>query len=85
MPDNKQILASLGEVVKEATAGEVSEELTEDMSFAEDLDVDSLSMVEIAVLTEEKFGVKISDDELPKFITVRDLANYVAAHSSQEP
>jgi acyl carrier protein len=47
----------------------------------DDLDIDSLSMVEIAVQAEDKFGVKIPDDELANLKTVGDAVNYVSANS----
>ena len=49
--------------------------------FADDLDVDSLSMVEVIVAAEEKFSVKIPDDEVTKMATVADAVNFIVAHS----
>jgi acyl carrier protein len=51
--------------------------VTIDKSFTEDLDVDSLSMVEIALAAEERFGVKIPDDELANLKTVGDAVTYI--------
>jgi acyl carrier protein len=56
------------------------EDVTDDKSFTDDLDVDSLSMVEVAMAAEEKFGVKIPDDELPKLKTVGDAVQYIESH-----
>jgi acyl carrier protein len=78
--DNTEILAGLAQILKEATAGAV-QNVTAEKSFAEDLDIDSLTMVEIAVLAEEKFGVKIPEDQLPNLKTVGDAVNYVSANS----
>ncbi|MBV9012426.1 MAG: acyl carrier protein [Pseudonocardiales bacterium] len=80
MMDNAEILAGLNEIIKEATAGMV-QNVTAEKSFAEDLDIDSLTIVEIAVLAEEKFGVKIPEGELANFKTVEDMVNYVSANS----
>lgn len=80
MADNAQILASLAEIIKDATAGSALE-VTADKSFADDLDVDSLTMVEIAVHAEERLGVRIPDDELANLKTVGDAVNYVSAKS----
>lgn len=80
MADNAEILAGFAEIVKEATAG-AARNVTAEKSFAEDLDIDSLTMVEIAVGAEEKFGVKIPDDELSNLKTVGDAVNYVSANS----
>lgn len=80
MTDNAEILAGLAQIVKEATAGAV-QNVTAEKSFADDLDIDSLTMVEIAVLTEERFGVTIPEDELANLKTVGDAVNYVSANS----
>jgi acyl carrier protein len=81
MADNVEILAGLAKIVKDVTAGSVRADVTVEKSFVDDLDIDSLSMVEIAVQAEEMFGVKIPDDELPNFKTVGDAVDYVFANS----
>jgi acyl carrier protein len=81
MADNTEILAKFVEIIKEATAGDLHEEVTEEKSFVDDLGIDSLTMVEIAVLAEEKLGVKIPDGELGNLQTVGDAVNYVAERS----
>jgi acyl carrier protein len=77
---NEEILQGLAEIVEEIAgvdAGEVSSE----KSFVDDLDIDSLSMVEIAVQAEDKFGVKIPDDQLAELKTVGDAVSYIASRS----
>ncbi|HET9126784.1 MAG TPA: acyl carrier protein [Propionibacteriaceae bacterium] len=69
-------LASILEEVADVSPSDVSD----DKSFTDDLDVDSLSMVEVAMAAEERFGVKIPDDELPKLKTVGDAVNYITAN-----
>ena len=80
MADNAEILAGLAEIVEEV-AGVAQDDVTAEKSFVDDLDIDSLSMVEIAVQAEVKFGVKIPDDELANLKTVGDAVNYVSANS----
>ena len=46
-------------------------------SFAEDLEGDSLSMVEIVVGAQEKFGVKIPDGQVKNFKTVGDIVRFI--------
>jgi acyl carrier protein len=48
-----------------------------DKSFTDDLDVDSLSMVEVVVAAEEKFGVRIPDDDVKNLKTVGDAVTYI--------
>ncbi|MGH3436084.1 MAG: acyl carrier protein [Sciscionella sp.] len=80
MATNEEILSGLGEIVEEV-AGVPADDVTADKSFVDDLDIDSLSMVEIAVQAEDKFGVKIPDDELANLKTVGDAVGYVAKNS----
>ena len=80
MADNAVILAGLAEIVEEV-AGVAQDDVTAEKSFVDDLDIDSLSMVEIAVQAEDKFGVKIPDDELANLKTVGDAVNYVSANA----
>jgi acyl carrier protein len=74
--NDQEILAGLGEIVEEI-AGVPADEVTPSKSFVEDLDIDSLSMVEIAVAAQDKFGVEIPDDQLKDLTTVQDVVNFV--------
>jgi acyl carrier protein len=48
-------------------------------SFADDLDADSLDLVELIMEMEDKFSVKISDEEAEKIRTVGQAVDFVAA------
>jgi acyl carrier protein len=74
---NEEIETELAAIVEEI-AGVAAADVTPEKSFVDDLDIDSLSMVEIAVQAEDKFGVKIPDDELANLKTVGDAVNYIA-------
>ena len=76
MADIAEIQTGLAEIVEEV-AGIDAAEVTPDKSFVDDLDIDSLSMVEIAVAAQDKFGVEIPDDELRNLKTVKDVINFV--------
>ncbi len=78
--NEQEILAGLGEIVEEIT-GVPADEVTPGKSFVDDLDIDSLSMVEIAVAAQDKFGVEIPDDQLKDLTTVQDVVNYVSKNS----
>ena len=80
MATKEEILPDLASIVEEV-AGVDAAEVTPEKSFVDDLDIDSLSMVEIAVQAEDKFGVKIPDDELAKLTTVSDAVDYNSSHS----
>ncbi|RJO78942.1 acyl carrier protein [Nocardia panacis] len=72
----EEIVEELGKIIEEVTGIEPSE-VTIEKAFVEDLDIDSLSMVEIAVQFEDKYGVKIPDEDLASLKTVGDAVVYV--------
>ncbi|MFC9788634.1 meromycolate extension acyl carrier protein AcpM [Rhodococcus sp. NPDC127528] len=72
----EELIAGLAEIIEEVTGIEPSE-VTIEKSFIDDLDIDSLSMVEIAVQTEDKYGVKIPDEDLASLRTVGDAVGYI--------
>jgi acyl carrier protein len=76
----EEILAGLAEIIDEI-AGVPAAEVTPDKTFVDDLDIDSLSMVEIAVAAQDKFGVEIPDDQLKDLKTVQDVIDYVGRAS----
>jgi acyl carrier protein len=73
---NEEIKDGLAEILEEV-AGVLPADVSEEKSFTDDLDVDSLSMVEIALAAEERFGVKIPDDQLANLKTVGDAVSYI--------
>ena len=57
--------------------------LSRDTSFTDDLDADSLDVVELSMTIEEMFGLgEISEDELKKISTKGDLVDYVEKASA---
>lgn len=72
----EEILADLAEIVEEV-AGVDKDDVQMDKSFTGDLDVDSLTMVEVVVAAEEKFSVKIPDDAVKDLSTVGDAVGYI--------
>ena len=80
MATQEEILEGLAEIVNEVAGIDVADVQLE-KSFTEDLDVDSLTMVEVVVAAEDKFGVKIPDEEVKNLSTVGDAVSYISAHS----
>lgn len=74
---NDEITTGFAEIIEEVVGIEAAD-VTPEKSFVADLDIDSLSMVEIAVQTEDRFGVKIPDEELANLKTVGDAVDYIA-------
>ncbi|CAO5245205.1 acyl carrier protein [Frankia sp. AgKG'84/4] len=73
---SQDILAGLA-VILEEVAGVDPADVTPEKTFIDDLDVDSLSMVEVVVAAEEKFTVKIPDDDVKSLKTVGDAVSYI--------
>ena len=72
----EEIRAALADIVNEVAGVDV-DDVQLDKSFVDDLDVDSLSMVEVVVEAEEKFGVTIPDDQVKNLKTVGDAVAYI--------
>ncbi|CBT75752.1 MULTISPECIES: acyl carrier protein [Glutamicibacter] len=77
MASNEEILAGLAEIVNSET-GLDEADVQLDKSFTEDLDIDSISMMTIVVEAEEKFEVKIPDEEVKNLKTVGDAVTFIA-------
>ena len=73
-----EVLAGLAEIVNDET-GIATEAVQLDKSFTDDLDIDSISMMTIVVNAEDKFGVKIPDEDVKNLITVGDAVNFITA------
>ena len=71
-------LSELAGILHEIT-GIPTDRVVPEAAFDADLDVDSLSMVEVVVACEEKFGVRIPDEDLDKLVTVGDALAYIDA------
>jgi acyl carrier protein len=71
-----EIRDGLAEILEEI-ADVQPDDVADDKSFQDDLDVDSLSMVEVVVAAEERFGVKIPDDDVQNLRTVGDAVTYI--------
>ena len=76
---SQEKLAGLAVIVNEV-AGVPVEDVQLDKSFVDDLDVDSLSMVEVVMAAEDKWGVKIPDSEVKNLKTVGDAVAYIDAN-----
>jgi len=73
----QEILVGLAEIVSEET-GMSTDSVLPEKSFTDDLDIDSLSMMTIVTLAEEKFDVRIPDDEVKNLVTVGDAVSFIA-------
>src|SRR6476619_7442623 len=67
-------------VVEQLGADEA--EVTPEASFVDDLNADSLDLVELIMSLEEEFGTEISDEDAEKIRTVQDAVDYIDERSS---
>ena len=73
---SEEILAGLAELVTDET-GIAGDQASMEKSFTDDLDIDSISMMTIVVNAEEKFDVKIPDDEVKNLTTVGEAVTFI--------
>ena len=71
-----EVLAGLAEIVNDET-GIATDAVQLDKSFTDDLDIDSISMMTIVVNAEDKFGVKIPDEQVKDLLTVGDAVSFI--------
>lgn len=72
-----ELLAGLTEVLEEV-AGTPADKVVPTATFDKDLDIDSLTMVEVVVACEERFDVRIPDEALEGLRTVGDAVDHIA-------
>ncbi len=73
------------EKIKDITVDRLGVEedlVTPEASFREDLEADSLDLVELIMELEEQFGMEIPDEEAEKITTVDEAVEYVSEHQA---
>jgi len=60
------------------------EDITPEARFVDDLNADSLDLVELIMSLEEEFGVEISDEDAEKIVTVQNATSYIEARQEKE-
>ncbi len=71
---------SIFEIVQSILADQLGidpEQVTMDANFIDDLNADSLDIVELVMAMEQEFGISIPDDEAERIKTVGDAVNFI--------
>ena len=63
--------------------GVEEDKVSRDAKFREDLEADSLDLVELIMAFEERFGGEISDEDAQKITTVGEAVDYIETHMKQ--
>jgi len=78
--DRQQVMEQVRGILVEQLGVDPGE-VREEASFQEDLNADSLDLVELIMEMEDRFKLKIPDEDAEKISTVGDAVDYVMAHS----
>lgn len=77
----EEILTQLRPIIAEQLGVDESE-VKEEASFTDDLNADSLDLVEMIMSLEEKFHVQISDEDAEKITTVGEAVDFIYEHTN---
>jgi acyl carrier protein len=80
---SEELVEKLKKIVAEQLSVDESK-IVPSARFSEDLNADSLDLVEMIMSLEEEFGVEIPDEEAEKLLTVQDALDYIAAHKTED-
>ena len=73
---NEELFNSIKQMIVDQL-GVDEDTITEDSSFVDDLNADSLDMVELVMAMEQEFDIEIPDDVAEKVVTVKDAVEYI--------
>ncbi len=63
--------------ILEEELGVEADEITPESNLKEDLDADSLDLVELVMQLEEEFSIKIKEEDYPKLATVKNIVDFI--------
>jgi acyl carrier protein len=81
MSSSEAVVQKVKDIIAE-TLGVKKSEVVEAASFIDDLNADSLDIVELVMTIEKEFNIEIPDDDAEKIRTVKDAVDYISKHAS---
>jgi acyl carrier protein len=81
MSSNDEIYVKVKEIIVDLL-GVPEDKVVMEARFREDLEADSLDLVELIMAFEDKFGGEISDEDAQRITTVGEAVNYLVAHGA---
>ena len=78
---NDELIRKITDLIAESL-GVKRSEVVPSASFIDDLNADSLDIVELVMTIEKEFNIEIPDDEAEKIRTVQDAMDYIVGHVS---
>jgi len=76
--NNQEVFDEIAKIIKDLLGADEAK-ITPEARFREELEADSLDLVELIMAFEDKFGAEISDDDAQKITTVGEAVNYISA------
>jgi acyl carrier protein len=76
MQQDNDVLSRFAEVLKKAASVDRAV-ITRDTKLRDELGIDSLSMIDVAVASEDEFGIRIPDEDVERFKTAGDFVDYI--------
>lgn len=79
---NEEIISKINEYLSEEFEVEISD-ITAEGSLKETLELDSLDYVDLVVIIEGNFGIKVKQEDFPGILTFQNLYDYVISKTQQ--
>lgn len=76
---NEEIVAKVKDLIADSLNVK-RDQILPGSSFIDDLQADSLDIVELVMALEKEFNIEISDDDAEKIVTVQDAIDYICEH-----
>ena len=78
------LIAELAEIVRQVAMTPPEVAITAETRLAEDLGVDSFDMVGIVFSIQDRYGLKVREEDMPALATIAALASYIARRGKSE-